>query len=241
MLEKFYSVAVEMEDGHRKTLAVKAKGSGQAFASAKAAEGVRRVGKVTEIDADDFAHVGKGGTIKEKPADRQPSRDRQGESGRKSEKPSSPAQRKTLTPAEPIAARPSGPYANTGPRIVTHVRTRTGEQPFKHLQAPPERPKPPAPPAAPAKKSNAAKAAATKVTKADKPAKPKAAKALAKKSSEKKAPADDNTRIVKSRRQDGPPYLLQLGAWKEVGGKRVFTVESEKGFDTREAAEAAMA
>lgn len=225
MLEKFYSVAVELDNGNRKTLAVKATGSGQAFAQAKAAPHVRRVGKVTEIDASDFDHVNKGGTLAEKPAAK---RESHREPARKSEThPKSERPVQTKSPAEPA---PSARYANTGPRVVSHVRTRTGEQPFKHLQAPPERPKPPAPPA-----KAPAKAKAEKAEKPVKAAKPKAAKAATKKSAAK---TDDNIRIVKSRRQDGPPYLVQRGTWKEVGGKRVFTVESEKGFDTREAAEA---
>lgn len=235
-MEKFFSVAVELEDGHRKILAVKASGSGQAFAQAKAAPNVRRVGKVTEIDASDFDHVSNGGTLKESaPRDRasdsshKSSADRKS-SGHKSADHKSPAHPKSEKPAAAAPAeRPSAAYTNTGPRVVSHARTRTGEQPFKHLQAPPERPKPPAPPAKPTKPK------AEKPEKPAKPAKPKAAKAPSKKSATK---TDDNTRIIKSRRQDGPPYLLQRGTWKEVGGKRTFTVESEKGFDTREAAEA---
>ena len=226
-MEKFYSVAVEMEDGRRKTLALKARGSGQAFAQAKDTPNVRRVGKVTEIAASDFEHVSKGGTLKESSApvhrERHPEPHHKAAAHSKSEKPAAARH-------EP-AARPAA-YANTGPRVVSHARTRTGEQPFKHLQAPPERPKPPA---APAKAHTAAKAKTEKAEKSAKSSKPKAAKAPAKKSAAK---TDENTRIIKSRRQDGPPYLVQRGSWKEAGGKRVFTIESEKGFDTREEAEA---
>ena len=47
-------------------------------------------------------------------------------------------------------------------------------------------------------------------------------------------------RIMKSRRQTGEPYLLQRGKWQTENGKRVFRVESEKGFATREEAGRAM-
>ncbi|HEX8914797.1 MAG TPA: hypothetical protein VF796_20765, partial [Humisphaera sp.] len=44
-------------------------------------------------------------------------------------------------------------------------------------------------------------------------------------------------RIHKSRRKDGLPYLLQRGTWSQVGTKRIFAVDWEKGFAERPQAE----
>jgi hypothetical protein len=41
-------------------------------------------------------------------------------------------------------------------------------------------------------------------------------------------------RILKSRRVDGDPYVLQRGAWSERSGRKTFKADWEKSFPTRE-------
>jgi hypothetical protein len=112
--------------------------------------------------------------------------------------------------------------AISGPRVVLYMPRSGGEQPFKHLQVPPERPKPvlaiPSAAAKPAKRARPA-------VQVD-----QASSAIA-----------QEYRVVKSRRQDGTPYLLQRGCWHAVNGKRAFDVDWEKGFDAREQAETHLA
>jgi hypothetical protein len=199
-----FSVAVEMENGERRTLSVRGESTGGVFQQVKAMPGVRRVGRVSAPGDERPANAGGGGTVRREipPQSRPPVRPEQ-------------------TTEE--ARRALIGHAISGPRVVLDARPSGGEQPFKHLQPPPERPKPPTPPPAPAKAA-ASKAAA--------PARPAATAAAA-------APVtgEPEYRIVKSRRRDGQPYLLQRGHWQDKGGKRTFTVDWEQGFDTREAAE----
>jgi hypothetical protein len=108
-----------------------------------------------------------------------------------------------------------------GPRVVREARVVGGERPFAHLQPPPPRPEPIRPPVKPAKAKTTVAAAPQ----------PKAVAVV--------APAVPGTdyRVVKSRRKDGQPYLLQRGTWSTQGTKRTYAAEWEKGFDTREQAE----
>jgi hypothetical protein len=190
LAEKKYDVVAEMEDGGTKVLAVRAESPSQAFGIARAMPGVRRVGRVSE-PGQHAGHARHDRTAQDNGA----------------------PERFAPSGAGSIAI----PLA--GPRVVLPAPRGGGEQPFRFLEAPPERPKPapaPAPVAAkPAKPSPAA------VPSADAPS----------------ISADPEYRIVKSRRRDGQPFLLQRGRWQAANGKRTFQVEWEQGFDTREAAE----
>ncbi len=106
----------------------------------------------------------------------------------------------------------------SGPRVVMHDRpVKSGERPFKDLKAAPERPRPAA---------------------ADPPPRHKAPVHAVEPEPPTQAESTPREyRIVKSRRQGGEPYLLQRGYWHEQKGKRIFTVEWEKGFPDREKAE----
>ena len=208
---KLYSVVADMGDGKTQTVSVRGHSPGDAFRQVKEMPGVRRVGKVTE------------GTASAPP---QPARDTG--HGRRAASPST-----STSPEAPAAPRPNVSreellgFVLSGPKVVLHARPSGGEQPFKHLQAPPERPKPPV--AAEPPKKPAAAAAAVQAEKA-----PQAAPAAA------RSEADGSPReyrILKSRRRDGDPYFLQCGRWQQSGGKRVFQIEWEKGFAAREAAE----
>ena len=196
MAEKTFTVAAEMEDGTTQFLTVRAESPSQAFGQARSMPGVRRVGRVSEGGA---AAAG-------------------ADHGRRER-----SERRERNAPEPRFA-PSGagsvgiPLA--GPRVVLPAPRGGGEQPFRHLKAPPERPKP-----LPSVTPVAAKPAKAST----KPAAPSDV-----------APTDaaPEYRIVKSRRRDGQPFLLQRGRWQTANGKRAFEVESENGFDTREQAEA---
>ena len=109
----------------------------------------------------------------------------------------------------------------SGPRVISHARPTGGEQPFKHLQAPPERPQAPKPqPPVMAQPQTPIPAEDHNETEHD-----------------AEQVQELSYRIVKSRRRDGQPYLLQRGSWNDRGGKHVFLVEWEKDFLTREGAE----
>jgi hypothetical protein len=51
------------------------------------------------------------------------------------------------------------------------------------------------------------------------------------------SPSPTEYRIVKSRRRDGLPYLVQRGHWQQSNGRRTFDMQWEKGFADRAAAE----
>ena len=52
-LEKFFSAAVELEDGERMTIRVKGPNLSAVFQQVKAMPGIRRVGKVSELSSPD--------------------------------------------------------------------------------------------------------------------------------------------------------------------------------------------
>ena len=94
-------------------------------------------------------------------------------------------------------------YAISGPRVVIDVQRRAGEKPFKHLQPPPERPEAPKP----VQKQAAAAPPVNVEVKHD---------------AAEEAAGTRAYRIVKSRRRDGQPYLLQRGRGaKSTGGGRL--------------------
>ena len=219
MAEKFFSVVAELADGSTKVVPVRAEAAGAAFREVRVRADVRRVGRVTEITPDAYEHLERG----EQPPANEPA-----------PRPSGAERRAEPSAAEPPTERHSARWVDhviSGPRTVVYVPPRGGEQPFKHLVAPPERPKPPAPapqPGAAQQPPAAAKAPAAR----DQAALPADAPSLP-----LPATAETEYRISKSRRQDGLPYLLQRGRWQQLMGKRAFEVQWEKGFEGREQAE----
>lgn len=199
-MEKSYSVAVEMADGGRRMLTVQGATSGDVFQQVKAMPGVRRVGKVSEESQARivvaFQH-GDGGVVRAAPQ---------------------PVEREQKADDRRTAIG----FAISGPRVVVRDRQTVGERPFKHLQAPPERPKPPA--------SLIQKVVVKSIeSAANEETDPQDPRPVTSK--------DTQYRIVKSRRRDGEPYLLQRGCWNDAEGKRAFAVAWEKGFEVRDKAE----
>jgi hypothetical protein len=222
MVERFYSVSVGMADGKTKELPARGASTSDAYQQARAVADVRRVGKVTEITRATFEAMQQGKRVSH---------------AHPHAAPHGHTPRAAPRPAEPEPA--GGAMPLRGPRVVMHARTTGGERPFAHLKPPPERPKPPKPPEPPKREVVAprhapAAAAHPAPAKHAPAAKPAAAKAAP-------APADSASpreyRIVKSRRQGGEPYLLQRGVTQLLNGKKVFTVEWEKGFAERAGAE----
>jgi hypothetical protein len=209
-VEKWYSVAVETVDGKSEVLRIAARNPGEVFRQAKERPGVRRVGKIAEGDLQPGR--------KPRPAD-------------------------ATQHARPPADRAALIGHNlSGPRIVIDARA-SGEQPFKHLKPPPERPKPPTPPApAPMPSRNAPVASAPNVQQASS-ARPQVSAGQASNPTPELPLTTDQPstkpeyRIMKSRRQDGDPYVLQRGTWQQQKGKRAFAVDWEKSFVDRPTAE----
>lgn len=215
--EKSYSVVAEMEDGQTRTVLVRGASPGEAFRQVKAMPGVRRVGKVAEGEAAARqAGHGRSAPPPHRPLGPQPG------SGPES--------------AMPVSREALVGHAISGPRVVQHARLAGAEQPFKNLQARPEWPQyveRPKPPPEPPRKPDVTPAA-TAVT--NEPAAPTAPSPEPAPRAEAPAAPGRDYRVLKSRRQDGEPYLLQRGHWEQTGGKRVFAVEWEKGFPARESA-----
>lgn len=219
-VEHFFSVVVEKTDGKTSVLRVSGDSRGDAYKHVQQMDDVRRVGKITEI-AEGAAHPSSGGS--------EPREARHPRSEHRETRPSAPAAR---TEAESSGSSSSARESLTaktisGPRLVRAPRPAGGEQPFRHLKAapglkePPPRPVPvakvpvvvPAPVVAPAIEAESAEAFESV---------PLTAREY---------------RIVKSRRREGHPYLLQRGSWSQLKGKRVFESDWEKGFQEREKAE----
>jgi hypothetical protein len=246
--ERVYSVDVVLQDGTRSVVQIEAESSSDAYRQAKGRTDVRSVGKVTEgvrYEPSSGSPSGSGssggGMIRERRNEHQP-------------RPGSAMPHPQQNPDESPDQRVQQlGFSISGPRVVRDARHVGGERPFAVLaplaksvttaepapQAPvavpppsiknnpfviPPKPvAPPAPAVAPAAKSPAAQTT---------PASDESAGDTA---------AGDTSaveyRIVKSRRKDGLPYLLQRGTWKTQGTKRVFASDWEKGFDVREKAE----
>lgn len=220
-MEKSFSIAVEMESGEKRTLTVAGSSSGSVFQQVKAMPGVRRVGRVAEVGANGYVAPPQTSSAgREQKAD----------------------DRRQQSPAAPAAAATTGTFAGTGPRVVLSSRQKTGEQPFKNLYVPPERlavfkPAPPPPPK-PIVRAPVAAPAPVVVAAAPKPVESPAEQEQTAPSTGSLETASLEYRIVKSRRQNGDPYLLQRGTWGELKGKRAFSINWEKGFPDREKAEA---
>lgn len=207
-MEKFFSVSVEFNDGTTKAVPARGESNASVYQQIKQMPGVRRVGKVAEISPAAHEAVKHG-------------------------RPSAPDP-EPRRPIEVGVASLNQPLR--GPRVVLDARPVGGEQPFKHLQAPPERPKPPQPviqqPPPARRPEPAAHVVAPQAREAftkraePVPAQPKSAE-----------PSELEYRIVRSRRAGGPPYLLQRGTWSQRDGKRIFKLDWEKGFDDRAKAE----
>lgn len=208
--ERQFSVVAEMEDGRTQVVPVRAERAGDAFRQVKAMPGVRRVGRVAE------------GRLDAPPRPREQSAPAD-ESAERTPEPQRPA-----LPRDVLIGR-----VMTGPRVVIDARRSGVERPFAHIP-PSDRPMPPAPPK-PVVPPPPPPAAVPQVATPVAPA-PQAEAAPAQVAPES-APAGREYRILKSRRRDGMPYLLQRGSWRDGGGKRVFESDWEKGFATREEAE----
>lgn len=225
-MEKSFSIAVEMESGEKRTLTVAGPTSGSVFQQVKAMPGVRRVGRIAEVGANGYVAPPQTSSAgREQKAD----------------------DRRQQSPAAAAAAgaAATGAFAGTGPRVVLSSRQKTGEQPFKNLYVPPERlavfkPAPPPPPKPVMKVVPVVKPAAAPAPAPAPVAAPMPVEEPVKQAQEVVTPAASalEYRIVKSRRQNGDPYLLQRGTWSELKGKRVFSIDWEKGFADREKAEA---
>jgi hypothetical protein len=242
-VEKFFSVAAELAGGETRVLPVRGRSAGEAFQQAKTNPGVRRVGKVTEITPGHYEALQRGEIPPEVAA---VTHRAHGSNGRHT------------SPEQPDAAlaRAQLNVPLTGPRVVLQARPTGGEQPFRHLQAPPERlgpppkpepqaapkpkPQPTATPRSPQPPGAAPAASPPPMTQvaltADHSTEPTAGAIGAATATDVADPSREY-RIVKSRRQGGDPYLLQRGQWHDRGGKRTFTVDWEKGFPTRPDAE----
>ena len=218
-MERLYSAVAEFEDGRRKVLPVRGESHGSVFQQVKQMPGVRRVGKVAEVSQAAFEALGRG-EVPSELASPVPA-----PATRVAERQSTPAPAQQ-PPAELSAEERQRILGGviSGPRVVVAARPTGGEQPFRFLKAPPERPKPPV--------VVEVKAKAPAAT-APKPAKP----APAPKQDAAAADGEPEYRILKSRRRDGNPYLLQRGRWQTRGGKRQFEAEWEKDFAERPEAE----
>jgi len=122
---------------------------------------------------------------------------------------------------ESDASRPFVPHVISGPRTVVYAPPTGGEMPFRHLTPPPERPKPVATP---------------KPQPSNKTQEPKTNSSAVEPMRMPQVPAATEYRVVKSRRRDGLPYLVQRGHWQQLKDKRAFDVQWEKGFPDREQA-----
>jgi hypothetical protein len=221
---KFFSVLAERQDGTTKLMPAQGNTPGEAFQQIKQTPGVRRVGKVSEISPADYEALLHG---------REPAR-------------IAPASRHDRHPAGSTAqparqpGRVDAHFKLKGPRVVLDARPSGGEQPFKNLNIPPERLKvykPPQPPPAPVRSPVPAAPPPPLACPAPTPA-PVAPAGEPRTQPELAEPAELEYRVIKSRRADGAPYILQRGHWHQQKGKRVFKVDWEKGFAEREKAEA---
>lgn len=238
-VERFFSVAAELTDGTRTQVKVRGDTPGGAFQQVRGRSDVRRVGKVTEIDGRSFAS---DDVELPPPVPTRPGPSRPGPS-RQSQAYVGDAPREALIG-----------FTISGPRVVRDALAG-GERPFKVLKGlagpdtallPSEPIKPAFSPFGPAKgpvaNDPSRPAIFAKPAPAAVPAHSPTAPATPGIDGADVADAPETStspeyRIVKSRRQSGQPYLLQRGLWSQQKGKRVFTANWEKGFDTRPAAE----
>jgi hypothetical protein len=216
MTDKFFSVVAELEDGTSKVLPVRAGAPGEAFRHARELPGVRRVGRVAEISEIAFTDLGQGRAVSSQ----------------------APVIQHKPEKTDPGAApRPFVPHVISGPRTVVYAPPSGGEQPFKNFTVPPERlsvdvPKPqPAKPAVVVAKPKPAPVPALVAAAPVQPVESDDSMRIS------QPPQPTEYRIVKSRRRDGLPYIVQRGQWQQANGRRTFDVQWEKGFADRDAAE----
>lgn len=202
-MEKFFSVSVEFNDGTTKSVAARGESHGSVFQQIKQMPGIRRVGKVTEVTP--------------------------GVQSAQHGRPSA-AQREPRREYQPLGSSAINPPLR-GPRVVLDARRIGGEQPFKHLQAPPERPKP-----APQPVVQVSQPKRPEPELQSPPASPAKGEPTRLESPESES-TELEYRIVRSRRAGGHPYLLQRGTWSQRDGKRIFNLDWEKGFEERAKAE----
>jgi len=205
---------------------------GAAFRQARETPGVRRVGRVTVGSRTE--HTANAAAASPAPRREEGRRDDNG-------RPGSGKRHSQQAPEAPVSTDHRGQLLSqpiTGPRLVRDARYG-GERPFANIPKP-DRPDPVAPPVRKPKRAELEAAAAAAQQEA---AAREAAEAAARAAASATTSADENAasepayRIVKSRRKDGSPYLLQRGTWKQQGNKRVFEANWEKGFEVREQAE----
>lgn len=226
VVERVYSVDVEMADGTRTVLRLHAGKPSEAFRQARDMPGVRRVGRVTE-----GARHSDGAPARS--PERQPRSVGSEHHSKRAAEPATSAERES-----------SLGFSISGPRVVRDTRPTGGERPFAHLQPPPPRPEPVRPPKPP--KPSVRQLGQPQIQRDEVPAvtppEQEVTEELGLREASGAAAADSTAadrdyRILKSRRRDGLPYLLQWGAWRMQGGKRVFEIVWEKGFASREQAD----
>jgi len=252
LVERFFSVSVELTDGRSTQLKVRGESAAEAFKEVRSRADVRRVGKVSEIAESAFhsdipAPVSRpagstDGNRSSRSDARHPGEQVQEHHQGEGHEPSAGSK----TPREALIG-----FTISGPRVIRAARPLGYEQPFRNFRArpgavnlppPPEPAKPVFSPFGPVRGPVAndpsrppvfSKPASAPAAEAAQPAPQAESPAPA----AAPAPAVREYRIQKSRRQSGEPYLLQRGTWATQKGKRVFTVEWEKGFPSRENAE----
>ena len=227
-VERFFSVIAEFADGSTRTIKVRGESPSEVYQQVRAMPDVRRVGRVSEVSEQAFAsQQPERSTPQQRPPQHQPRR--QDAAGRQ-EHPGT---------AEPTGRDASRLLGNniSGPRVVRHARPTGGEQPFKYLVAPPGAVDRPPPPPKPVVQVKAPVAPAAQPAPVPAPAPVAEVEATEETAATSPANTGRELRIVKSRRRDGLPYLLQRGAWRQQGSKRVFDAGWEKGFAERAQAE----
>lgn len=256
LVERFFSVSVELTDGRSTQLKVRGESPAEVFKDVRARSDVRRVGKVTEINEGAFQSDRP--VVSAAPVQARVTERHQGEghqASRATQAPVAGGEGAMVDPRTPREALMG--FAISGPRVVRAARPLGYEQPFKNLKAPAGREAEPLPPEPakpvfspfgpakgpiandPSRPSVFAKPAAEAPSAEPTAEAPQTDAVDATEADESAAttPNEREYRIVKSRRQTGEPYLLQRGNWGMVKGKRTFGVEWEKGFESREKAE----
>ena len=160
-VERLFTVIAEFADGTTRTVRVRGESPSEVYQQVRTMDGVRRVGRVTEVSEQVFNS-------------REPDRVSTQQNGhaqhRRSESSPRPG---TAEPTERDVNRTLG-NSISGPRVVRHARPAGGEQPFKNLVAPPGAVDRPPPPPKPAVQVKAPIAPAPKPAAAPAPAVPEA-------------------------------------------------------------------
>jgi len=234
-VERYFSVAVELTDGTKTSVRLSGESTADAFKQARERSDVRRVGKVTEISEAGFHSDSPDPIVRSAPQAGENRGERHGQRhgerhGERHNSPSAPSESSNVRRESLIG------FTISGPRVVRDARVSGAERPFQlaNIQAPPPRPD----------EEKAPEAVAPSYSPFG-PFPPKPQPVIEEKKAEvtEAAPQVDTEsqgneyRVIKSRRKDGLPYLLQRGVWSQQGGKRTFKAGWEKDFETREQAE----